>query len=154
MRFRALHDLDLPATCRANRSGCFCARIAAIGVDALYERKAGACLPQQFDGGRISSDGSVLAAGDIRSASWLSNCFARCFPDHRDPLRLAHALADVMRARVTAIACGYEDPSIPKRAYRQGNDSCATWLGGEVSSTTQQSNETSSKPIRQSPALV
>jgi hypothetical protein len=60
MRFRALHDLDLPATCRANRSGCFCARIAAIGVDALYERKAGACLPQQFDGGRLSSYGGVM----------------------------------------------------------------------------------------------
>ena len=34
---------------------------------------------------------------------------ARCFPDHRDPLRITHALADMMRARVTAIACGHED---------------------------------------------
>jgi len=36
---------------RGNRSGCLAARIAAIGVDALDERKARACLPQQIDGG-------------------------------------------------------------------------------------------------------
>ncbi len=51
MCVRALDDLDLPAACRANRSGGLCARIAAIGVDAFDERKAGACLPQQVDGG-------------------------------------------------------------------------------------------------------
>jgi hypothetical protein len=48
---RALHDLCLPGTCRANRSGCLCPSIAAIGEDALGERKAGACLSQQIDGG-------------------------------------------------------------------------------------------------------
>jgi hypothetical protein len=34
---------------------------------------------------------------------------ARCFPDTRDPTRIIHTLADMIRARVFAIACGYED---------------------------------------------
>ena len=34
---------------------------------------------------------------------------ARCFPDRRDPARITHTLADMIRARVFAISCGYED---------------------------------------------
>jgi len=34
---------------------------------------------------------------------------ARCFPDARNPSRIMHTLADMIRARVFAIACGYED---------------------------------------------
>ena len=29
--------------------------------------------------------------------------------DHRDPARVVHALSDILRARILAIACGYED---------------------------------------------
>ena len=35
--------------------------------------------------------------------------FAHWFPDRRDPLRITHTLADMVRARILAIACGYED---------------------------------------------
>ena len=34
---------------------------------------------------------------------------ARCVPDRRDPTRIAHTIADMIRARVFAICCGYED---------------------------------------------
>jgi len=34
---------------------------------------------------------------------------ARCFPDRRDPTRITHTLADMIRTRVFAISCGYED---------------------------------------------
>jgi hypothetical protein len=34
---------------------------------------------------------------------------ARCFPDRRDPVRIMHTLADMIRARIFAISCGYED---------------------------------------------
>ena len=34
---------------------------------------------------------------------------ARCFPDRRDPTRILHTRADMIRARIHAIACGYED---------------------------------------------
>jgi hypothetical protein len=29
--------------------------------------------------------------------------------DRRDPMRVVHALSDILRARILAIACGYED---------------------------------------------
>ena len=34
---------------------------------------------------------------------------AGCIPDRRDPWRIAHTIADMIRARVLAICCGYED---------------------------------------------
>ena len=34
---------------------------------------------------------------------------ARCIPDRRDPSRIAHTIADMIRARVFAICCGCED---------------------------------------------
>src|SRR5450631_4867825 len=34
---------------------------------------------------------------------------ARVFPDRRDPTRIVHSLADMFRARMFAICCGYED---------------------------------------------
>jgi hypothetical protein len=43
---------------------------------------------------------------------------ARCVPDRRDPTRIAHTIADMIRARVFAICCGYEG---------QRPRSCAKW---------------------------
>ncbi len=34
---------------------------------------------------------------------------AGCIADPRDPLRVVHALPDILPARVLAIGCGYED---------------------------------------------
>jgi hypothetical protein len=31
------------------------------------------------------------------------------FPDRRDPTRVVHSVADMFRARMFAICCGYED---------------------------------------------
>ena len=39
----------------------------------------------------------------------IADRLARCFPDVRNPSRITHTLADMIRARVFAIACGYED---------------------------------------------
>ena len=32
-----------------------------------------------------------------------------CLADRRDPSRVVHGLPDILRARMLAIACGYED---------------------------------------------
>jgi hypothetical protein len=62
-----------------------------------------------FDGGRITSDGGVmlLAAADRR----LGICakLAAEIADRRDPDRVVHLLPDILRARILAIACGFED---------------------------------------------
>jgi hypothetical protein len=47
-----------------------------------------------FDGGRITSDGGVALLA---------------LADRRDPALVTHSLASILRARVLAIACGYED---------------------------------------------
>ena len=49
----------------------------------------------------------LLAIADRRLG--IAERLARCFPDRRDPLRITHTLADMVRARILAIACGYED---------------------------------------------
>ena len=39
----------------------------------------------------------------------LSADLARCFTDHRDPDRIDHSVADLVRRRVFGLALGYED---------------------------------------------
>ena len=43
------------------------------------------------------------------SGGGLAERLARCFPDARDPSNVLHTRADMIRARIHAIACGYED---------------------------------------------
>ena len=45
------------------------------------------------------------AEREMRICSQLAACIA----DQRDPSRVIHALDDILRARIFAIACGYED---------------------------------------------
>ena len=62
-----------------------------------------------FDGGRITSDGGVvLLAAAERRLGLCANLAAR-IADRRDPDRVIHLLPDILRARILAIACGYED---------------------------------------------
>jgi len=62
-----------------------------------------------FDGGRLTSDGGVLLLAGADRRLGLCDTLARFIPDHRDELRITHRLADILRARIFAIACGYTD---------------------------------------------
>jgi len=62
-----------------------------------------------FDGGRLSSDGGVMLLSMAERRLGVAQRLARCIPDRRDPSRIAHTIADMIRARVFAICCGYED---------------------------------------------
>ena len=62
-----------------------------------------------FDGGRLTSDGGVMLLAMAERRLGLAERLAGCFPDRRDQSRVTHSLADMIRARVFAIACGYED---------------------------------------------
>ena len=62
-----------------------------------------------FDGGRITSDVGVMLLSMAEKRLKVAERLARCIPDRRDPSRVVHAIADMIRARVFAIACGYED---------------------------------------------
>src|SRR5271169_37757 len=62
-----------------------------------------------FDGGLISSDGGVLLLAGADKRLGLIDTLAAIIPDHRNPDLITHTMADILRARVFAIACGYPD---------------------------------------------
>lgn len=66
-------------------------------------------ITADFDGGRLSSDGGVMLLAMADRRLGIAERLARAFPDRRDPSRITHTLADMIRARAFAIACGYED---------------------------------------------
>src|SRR3977135_1123233 len=66
-------------------------------------------IPAAFDGGRISSDGGVMLLAQAERRLGIADQLARVIPDGRDADRVTHLLPDILRARIFAIACGYED---------------------------------------------
>src|SRR5213595_404533 len=72
---------------------------------AVQRRK----ITAAFDGGRISSDGGVMLLAQAERRLGIAERLARVIPDRRDQDRVTHLLPDILRARIFAIACGYED---------------------------------------------
>ena len=62
-----------------------------------------------FDGGRITSDGGVMLLGAFEASMGIAARLASLITDRRNPLMVTHSVADILRARMLAIACGYED---------------------------------------------
>jgi hypothetical protein len=93
-----------------------------------------------FDGGRITSDAGVtlLALADRRIG--IVDRIAGLIADPRDPALITHSVASILRARVLAIACGYEDANdlddrVPPRGVRAAvsSPSPASLAGGSSS---------------------
>ena len=76
------------------------------GVKAAIARKK---VSAAFDGGRITSDGGVMLLAQAERRLGIADQLARVIPDERDADRVVHLLPDILRARIFAIACGYED---------------------------------------------
>ena len=66
-------------------------------------------LVAAFDGGRLTSDGGVLLLGLVERRLGIAGKLASLITDPRNPLLVTHRLDDILRARIPAIACGYED---------------------------------------------
>ncbi len=66
-------------------------------------------LCARFDGGRLSSDGGVLMLREIEKHLGLAARLASGLADTRAPASTIHSYAEMIRARLFAIACGYED---------------------------------------------
>jgi Transposase DDE domain group 1 len=62
-----------------------------------------------FDGGRLTSDGGVMLLAAAERRLGIVDKLAALIADPRDPNLVTHSVADILRARVFAIACGYED---------------------------------------------
>ncbi len=62
-----------------------------------------------FDGGLISSNGGLVLLREAERRLGLADLLAACLRDRRDPALVTHKLAEMLRFRMLAIACGYED---------------------------------------------
>src|SRR5438309_9980927 len=69
----------------------------------------GNAVVARFDGGRLSSEGGLLALREIESRLGLADRLAACLKDRRAPERVVHRLAEIIRFRMLMIATGYED---------------------------------------------
>lgn len=72
---------------------------------AVHRKKVTAA----FDGGRMTSDGGVMLLAAVEKELGIADRLAPLITDLRNPLLVTHSVADILRARMLAIACGYED---------------------------------------------
>ena len=79
--------------------------INPFGFPAVGRKKVTAA----FDGGRITSDGGVMLLAAAERGMGIAQRLASLIADPRNPLLVTHSVADILRARMLAIACGYED---------------------------------------------
>jgi hypothetical protein len=77
----------------------------AFSFPAIGRKKVTAA----FDGGRLTSDGGVLLLAQAERTMGICRKLGTCIADRRDPSRVTHRLEDILRARILAISCGYED---------------------------------------------
>jgi hypothetical protein len=70
---------------------------------------AGKPVHVAFDGGRLTSDAGVLVLAEIERRLGIAERLARCLEDPRDPVRVRHGLAEMIRFRALLIAAGYAD---------------------------------------------
>src|SRR5665213_647594 len=80
-------------------------KIEPFGFPAVGSKK----LTAAFDGGRITSDGGVMLLAAAERRLGIADRLAVLIADPRNPLLVTHSVADILRARMLAIACGYED---------------------------------------------
>jgi hypothetical protein len=80
-------------------------RPLAFTLPAVSRKKVTAA----FDGGRLSSDSGAVLLGLAERRRGLAQTFAALIADPRDPAHITHTVADVLRSRMLAIACGYPD---------------------------------------------
>src|SRR5215831_800500 len=69
----------------------------------------GKALVARFDGGRLSSEGGLLALREIERRLAIADRFAACLKDPRMPQKVVHRLAQIIRFRMLMIAAGYAD---------------------------------------------
>ncbi len=63
----------------------------------------------RFAGGALSSDGGVVLLRELERGLNFAGTMAACLHDRRDPSRTLHDYASMIRSRILAISCGYED---------------------------------------------
>jgi hypothetical protein len=79
------------------------------GQRLLFQAPGRREIVAAFDGGMISSDGGVLALGELEKRLGIVERLAGCFTDHRNPVFVEHSVEELVKQRVFGLALGYED---------------------------------------------
>ena len=66
-------------------------------------------MTADFGGGLISSGGGLVLLREAERRLGVAEALAGCIREWRDPERVVHVLPGMLRFRMFAIACGYED---------------------------------------------
>lgn len=75
----------------------------------LFPAVAGRSVECRFDGGDVTSDAGVLLLREADRRTGITDSLALGIEDRRQRGKVAHTVVEMVRARVLAIACGYED---------------------------------------------
>src|SRR5271155_1026634 len=70
---------------------------------------AGKPVHVTFDGGRLTADGGILLLAAVEQRLKIAERLAACLEDRRDPDRVVHQFAEMIRYRALLIAAGYPD---------------------------------------------
>ena len=78
--------------------------------DALeFQAVAGWAVRGRFDVGTLTSDGGAVLLREVECTTGILAQIAACSHDHRDPARVHHSVAALVRQHIYAHALGYED---------------------------------------------
>jgi hypothetical protein len=81
------------------------ATLLPFDLPAVQRKK----LTVDFNGGSQSSDGGLLLLREAERSVGICARLADSLTDRRDPSRVEHSLVEMIKTRVLAICCGYED---------------------------------------------
>ena len=75
----------------------------------LFPAVSGKEIVTRFDGGDITSDAGALLLARADRKMGLVNAMAKEMIDERQSAKIQHAIPTLLRQRIFAIGCGYED---------------------------------------------
>jgi hypothetical protein len=78
-------------------------------IQLAFPSVAGKDVLARFDGGDLTSDAGVLLVELADRKIGLTQALASSAPDVREQAKVRHTILEMMRERIYAIACGYED---------------------------------------------
>jgi hypothetical protein len=78
-------------------------------IQLSFPSVAGKEVLARFDGGDLTSDAGLLLVAAADRKIGLTNALARSVGDRREQAKVRHTVLEMVRERVFAIACGYED---------------------------------------------
>src|SRR3954447_14334835 len=79
----------------------------STGILPGFPAVAGKPVHVAFDGGRLTSDAGILLLAAVEQRLRIAERLAGCLEDPRDPDRVRHELAEMIRYRALLIAAGY-----------------------------------------------